>query len=426
MIRFRFRRSADPLRPLSPLLPGLPFGQCVAPGSWQTGCVSDRRQRLAQARLYLVCDAQSDEFLAAALRGGVDIVQLRCKAALGRRDPRRRATVRRRLRAPTARCSSSTTGPTWPSPRMPTASTSGRTTRRSRQARALVGPDRLVGLSTHSPEQIDAAADAASTTSASARCTRRRRSRDGRRSASSSSRYAAAHAPAPFFAIGGIDPSNVDAVVDAGAERIAVVRALTESANPSLTASVLAGRAPPCGGIALGQRSRKRGRRGPATATSPPATASPSPRASPGETLGGAQRRRARDADAVRRRRAAVARSRSAWPSRSCSGSSSSSCSSPASSRASAARTRTSSRSSSSRADARVRERHVADALLGGARVPDAARDRRARLLARADPSVERSSGQSSASSVVGAGGYLFFKLVRVLSRLQMPTPPRA
>src|SRR5688500_19262294 len=38
------------------------------------------RERIAGARLYLVCDARPREFLAAALRGGVDVVQLRDKA----------------------------------------------------------------------------------------------------------------------------------------------------------------------------------------------------------------------------------------------------------------------------------------------------------------------------------------------------------
>ncbi len=43
--------------------------------------MSDRITRLRAARLYLVCDVQSDRFLTAALRGGVDIVQLRAKRA---------------------------------------------------------------------------------------------------------------------------------------------------------------------------------------------------------------------------------------------------------------------------------------------------------------------------------------------------------
>ncbi len=41
--------------------------------------MADRRERLSAARLYLVCDAQPDAFLMQAIRGGVDIVQLRMK-----------------------------------------------------------------------------------------------------------------------------------------------------------------------------------------------------------------------------------------------------------------------------------------------------------------------------------------------------------
>ena len=123
-------------------------------------CMTDRRQRLRSAHLYLVCDDAPDDFLASALRGGVDIVQLRIKDG---DDDAILAAARRfaaRLRRGTARCSSSTTGPTWWPRPAPTASTSARTTPPSR-ARASSGGDGLiVGLSTHSPEQVDAAADA--------------------------------------------------------------------------------------------------------------------------------------------------------------------------------------------------------------------------------------------------------------------------
>ena len=41
----------------------------------------ERRDRLARARLYLVCDRRPADFLRAALAGGVDLLQLRDKAA---------------------------------------------------------------------------------------------------------------------------------------------------------------------------------------------------------------------------------------------------------------------------------------------------------------------------------------------------------
>src|ERR1043165_3592622 len=65
--------------PSQPKLVGLPLVSILARQSCQTPDVDSRRQRLQGAHLYLVCDAQPDYFLAAALRGGVDIVQLRIK-----------------------------------------------------------------------------------------------------------------------------------------------------------------------------------------------------------------------------------------------------------------------------------------------------------------------------------------------------------
>ena len=53
-------------------------------------------------------------------------------------------------------------------------------------------------------------------------------------------RYAAANAKVPFFAIGGIDETNVADVVAAGASRIAVVRAITDAPDPQAAAARLA------------------------------------------------------------------------------------------------------------------------------------------------------------------------------------------
>ena len=61
-------------------------------------------------------------------------------------------------------------------------------------------------------------------------------------------RYAASLAPArPWFAIGGIDAGNLDQVLEAGARRIVVVRALTEAGDPGAAASALAARLRPGG-----------------------------------------------------------------------------------------------------------------------------------------------------------------------------------
>jgi thiamine-phosphate pyrophosphorylase len=52
-------------------------------------------------------------------------------------------------------------------------------------------------------------------------------------------RYAAANARQPWFAIGGIDESNVARVVAAGATRIAVVRAIGDADEPEAAAAAL-------------------------------------------------------------------------------------------------------------------------------------------------------------------------------------------
>jgi thiamine-phosphate pyrophosphorylase len=52
-------------------------------------------------------------------------------------------------------------------------------------------------------------------------------------------RYAARHARRPFFAIGGIDVENIAAVRDAGATRVAVVRAIAEAEDPEAAARTL-------------------------------------------------------------------------------------------------------------------------------------------------------------------------------------------
>jgi thiamine-phosphate pyrophosphorylase len=52
-------------------------------------------------------------------------------------------------------------------------------------------------------------------------------------------RYASTHARVPFFAIGGIDASNIAAVRAAGAERVAVVRAIVDAVDPEAAARAL-------------------------------------------------------------------------------------------------------------------------------------------------------------------------------------------
>ena len=90
-----------------------------------------------------------------------------------------------------------------------------------------------VGLSTHAPEEIDAArADYIAVGPVHATPTKQGRPAVGLELV----RYAAANAKPPWFAIGGIDASNVADVVGAGAIRIAVVRAIVEADDPEAAA----------------------------------------------------------------------------------------------------------------------------------------------------------------------------------------------
>jgi thiamine-phosphate pyrophosphorylase len=104
------------------------------------------------------------------------------------------------------------------------------------EARALLDADRLVGLSTHTPGQIDAhTADYIGVGPVYQTPTKPGRAAVGLELV----RYAAGHASVPFFAIGGIAPENVGTVRAAGAQRIAVVRALTGARDPERTAREL-------------------------------------------------------------------------------------------------------------------------------------------------------------------------------------------
>ncbi len=109
------------------------------------------------------------------------------------------------------------------------------------RARALVGRDRLVGLSTHSPAQIEVANEATvdyiGVGPVHETPTKPGRPAVGLELVS----HAARHARIPFFAIGGISAENIDAVTSAGATRVAVVRALTDALDVEGAARQLRG-----------------------------------------------------------------------------------------------------------------------------------------------------------------------------------------
>jgi thiamine-phosphate pyrophosphorylase len=200
--------------------------------------VNPRRQRLAGARLYLVCGDQPDEFLDAALRGGVDVVQLRVKDA---RDDAILAAARR-FKPIVARHGALFVLNDRPDLVDATGADGahvGQDDVPVAEARRVIGAERLLGLSTHTREQIDAAAGL-DVDYIGVGPVHETPTKPGRRAVGAELvRYAAEHATVPFFAIGGISSASLGAVRAAGAERVAVVRALTEAAEPESAARQL-------------------------------------------------------------------------------------------------------------------------------------------------------------------------------------------
>ena len=196
----------------------------------------DRHTRLSRARLYLVCGAHDDAFIAAALRGGVDIVQLRDKA--GDDDDVVATGVRyRRLCDAAGALLIVNDRPDLARACGADGVHVGQDDTAVAQARRVVGADALIGLSTHTPGQIDAATgvDYIGVGPVHVTPTKPGRPAVGLELV----RYAAAHAAVPFFAIGGIDTTLAPRVAAAGATRVAVVRAITEAGDPQAAAAGL-------------------------------------------------------------------------------------------------------------------------------------------------------------------------------------------
>ena len=200
--------------------------------------IADRFEHLAEASLYLVCGALPDTQLEAALRGGVGIVQLRCKdtddaevIAAGKRFAR----VCGRFGVPLIL----NDRPDLLDAVGADGVHLGQDDVAVEHARKLIGAERIVGLSTHTPEQIDSAL-AAGVDYIGVGPVHSTPTKPGRPAVGTDLiAYAATRASIPFFAIGGIDGDNVDAVVAAGAERVAVVRAVTLASDPERAAREL-------------------------------------------------------------------------------------------------------------------------------------------------------------------------------------------
>ncbi len=206
---------------------------------------TERRARLAAARLYLVCDSRPggrelSQVLHAAIAGGVDIVQLREKR-LSDEDLTEVVSAARVIcermgsllivnDRPAVAVAAGADGVHVGQDDMPVA-----------QVRELVGPDVLIGLSTHSLAELQAAdpelVDYIGVGPVHATPTKPGRPAVGLELVG----HVAAHAPMPFFAIGGIDDRNLPEAILAGARRVAVVRAIAHAADPERAARALRG-----------------------------------------------------------------------------------------------------------------------------------------------------------------------------------------
>jgi thiamine-phosphate pyrophosphorylase len=199
-----------------------------------------RRERLRTARLYFVCDARPggedpEPLLRAALNGGVDIVQLREKA-LGPNTIERSSQTFRRL------CDTyNALFIVNDDPHLALACDAdgvhvGQDDASAEEARSALGSDAIVGLSTHSEEQI-AAAGEHPVDYISVGPVWETPTKEGRPAVGLPLvEHASQNAARPFFAIGGIDPSNAWQVVEAGARRLGVVRAIRDAEDPAAAA----------------------------------------------------------------------------------------------------------------------------------------------------------------------------------------------
>jgi thiamine-phosphate pyrophosphorylase len=204
-----------------------------------------RHERLRTARLYFCCEARPhgedpEALLSAALRGGVDIVQLREKS-LPRREIERSAQTFRRLCDTYSALFIVNDDPDLARSCDADGVHVGQEDIGAEEVRAAVGLDAIVGLSTHSEEQIAASAEAP-VDYISVGPIWETPTKEGRPAVGIEliSR-AAARTPHPFFAIGGIDPENAGQVVAAGARRLCVVRAIRDAEDPAAVAAELRG-----------------------------------------------------------------------------------------------------------------------------------------------------------------------------------------
>jgi thiamine-phosphate pyrophosphorylase len=196
---------------------------------------STRRARLARSRLYLVLAGGDAHILQRALRGGVDIVQLRDKeldddALVAAAEPVRTACRKHdALFVLNDR------------PELVEASGAdgvhvGRSDTPVERTRALIGPDRLLGLSVSTPDEL---ADVAGADYLGVTAFATPTKQDAVAGGLELLQAAAETLTVPWFAIGGIGLSNVAEVAAFGVPGVAVVRAIRDAVDPESAAAML-------------------------------------------------------------------------------------------------------------------------------------------------------------------------------------------
>ncbi|WP_196761194.1 thiamine phosphate synthase, partial [Mycobacterium avium] len=202
------------------------------------------------ARLYLCTDARRErgdlaEFADAALAGGVDVIQLRDKGSPGEQRfgplEARDELAACEILADAARRHGALFAV---NDRADIARAAGADVLHLGQgdlplevARAFVGPDVLLGLSSHDRDQMTAAAAGPADYFCVGPCWPTP-TKPGRAAPGLALVRAAAELRTgkPWFAIGGIDAQRLPEVLDAGARRVVVVRAITAADDPAAAA----------------------------------------------------------------------------------------------------------------------------------------------------------------------------------------------
>jgi len=206
------------------------------------------RRSLSDARLYLCVDArerQGDlpDFLDAVLSSGVDIVQLRQKGIEAKQELAALKVFADACKRHSALLAVND--------RADVAWASGAPVLHLGQddlpvsvARAIVAEEVLIGRSSHTQSEAAAAAVEEGVDYFCVGPCWPTPTKPGRPAPGLDLvRYASnLGTTRPWFAIGGIDLSNLDQVFDAGAHRVVVVRAITEAADPGSAAAEFAAR----------------------------------------------------------------------------------------------------------------------------------------------------------------------------------------